>query len=133
MNTGWMVAILLVLQGLDAKGQAQDCENPFDQATMTECAARALQESDARLNHVYWSLTDQVDDEERARLRAAERAWISYRDKQCAFETAGWEGGSAYPMLLAACRDELTRAQADRSKAHPRFDAGQSPIGRRAT
>lgn len=114
IKSGSVVALLLALSVHDAEAQDLNCGNPSDQATMNACADRVLRESDARLNRVYWSLTDKVTDEGRDRLRSAERAWISYRDKQCAFETAGMEGGSAYPMLLAACRDELTRTQADR-------------------
>jgi uncharacterized protein YecT (DUF1311 family) len=44
-----------------------------------------------------------------ARLQEAERAWITYRDKECTFEASGTEGGSVHPMIVSQCRADKAR------------------------
>ncbi|WP_244471548.1 lysozyme inhibitor LprI family protein [Methylobacterium sp. ARG-1] len=44
-------------------------------------------------------------------MRAAQKAWFSYRDATCALETMGREGGSAYPMKVSGCLKGLTDAR----------------------
>ncbi len=43
------------------------------------------------------------------KLRDAQRAWVAFRDKQCAFETASYSTGSIYPLLVTNCLAELTQ------------------------
>ena len=45
-------------------------------------------------------------------LRDAERAWIGFRDAQCAFEYAQWGAGSMRHIAGASCRQELTARRA---------------------
>ena len=44
-------------------------------------------------------------------LLASQRAWISYRDNQCAIEGYAARGGSMEPMLIANCKAKLTAAR----------------------
>lgn len=46
-----------------------------------------LAQADARLNATYKTLIDQLGDQDRATLRAAQRAWIALRDLDC---EVGW-------------------------------------------
>lgn len=41
-------------------------------------------------------------------LRAAQKAWLPYRDATCALETMGLDGGSAYAMAYNGCLNGLT-------------------------
>ena len=81
------------------------------QGDMNICAANDFQKADAELNAVYRDLMSKVSDIGKARLQDALRAWISYRDRQCEFSTAGSVGGSVHSMVLSGCLAELTRAQ----------------------
>jgi uncharacterized protein YecT (DUF1311 family) len=44
----------------------------------------------------------------------ARRAWISYRDKFCAFQSGETVGGSIHPPIETGCLDEKTTAELTR-------------------
>lgn len=43
-------------------------------------------------------------------LTPVQLAWISTRDKTCAFEESLYDGGSIQPMIGSECVDRMTRA-----------------------
>jgi len=96
--------------------QPTDCNNALTQADMNECAARAAHAADAELNRVYPLLLLQMQAEDKQagtktgeqRLKAAQRAWIAYRDAQCALAGYGAIGGSLESTLVAGCLAEMT-------------------------
>jgi uncharacterized protein YecT (DUF1311 family) len=90
-----------------------DCASATTQAAMNTCAAADFARADAALNATYAEVMARLarDEQGRARLVAAERAWLTFRDAQCAFETSRAEGGSIHPMLVAICRAGLTVAR----------------------
>jgi uncharacterized protein YecT (DUF1311 family) len=100
------------LAGADA-ATAQPCTDRPSQGDMSRCAAAAYKRADAELNEAYRKiLTRLVDDAEaKRRLVAAQRAWIAFRDAECAFATAPGADGSVYPYLLTTCLAGLTEAR----------------------
>lgn len=85
------------------------------------CASAALAAADEVLNGVYGKLTDQMkasaDPQDKERLRrlvASERAWIAYRDAECALQGASMLGGSGEPLMVLDCHYGLTRERAKR-------------------
>ncbi len=99
-----------VLLAMPASAQESDCRNAMTQSDMNICANRNYQTADRALNTAYADLLSALNDAGfKAKLRAAQRNWISYRDSVCAFETAGNEGGSIHPLLYASCLTRLTR------------------------
>jgi uncharacterized protein YecT (DUF1311 family) len=118
---------MLVVTGQAAA--AQDCANPQDQSSMNICADRAYKASDAELNAAYKALTESVSAEGREKLQAAQRAWITFRDAQCSFETMGTADGSVHPMVLSGCLDEVTRAQTARLVAQLNCAEGDLSCG----
>ncbi|RIV84785.1 DUF1311 domain-containing protein [Aurantiacibacter xanthus] len=88
---------------------------------MTMCAARDYEEADAALN-AQWSQTadvmrardrdlDRVYDDRPGyfeTLLAAQRAWLTYRDKHCASAGYRYRGGSMEPMIVSGCKTRLT-------------------------
>ena len=70
--------------------------------------------TDAELNAAYREIIGRLagDPEARQRLVAAQRAWIAFRDAECAFATASSADGSIYPTCCTrpAC-DGLTGAR----------------------
>jgi uncharacterized protein YecT (DUF1311 family) len=104
----WFGAVFLV-----QSAAAEDCSNMKTQIETTACANQALQTSEQLLDKVYARLADRVNGrvEASAALTAAEEAWIAFRNAECAFVASNSVGGSAYPMIVAQCRDGLTRAR----------------------
>lgn len=114
-------ALLILVLGpspLFAQGQP-NCEDPQTQTEMTICAGMDYKAADAELNRIYRSvishmkgidadLPPELKGAEKA-LRAAQRAWIPYRDNAC--ESYGFlaRGGSMESMLVGNCLTEVTR------------------------
>jgi len=72
--------------------------------------------ADAELNASYKALLSQLGTPDQQRLRDAQRAWIAFRDKECAFRTQGNQGGSVGAATAADCVGELTRQRAETLK-----------------
>jgi uncharacterized protein YecT (DUF1311 family) len=112
------LAVLLVLAG-PAAAQKLDCSAPVTQADMNDCAARDYQAADERLNDIYdlaVEVARGMDEHSEAgveeTLRAAQRAWIGFRDLACELEGLQAEGGSMQPMLISSCLARLTWVRA---------------------
>jgi uncharacterized protein YecT (DUF1311 family) len=78
------------------------------QAEMNQQALAEYREADQRLNAVYRDLMAKVSPAGQAKLREAQRAWLRFRDLECAFATAGTADGSVHPMILSGCLAGLT-------------------------
>ena len=95
---------------------ASDCSGRSGtQRALEDCAAADHKAADAELNRVYRVVQARLKgDPPAARaLTAAQRAWLGFRDAECAFRT-GSGGGSITAMVQTQCLAELTQA---RSKA----------------
>ena len=112
-----LIASAILLAALPAAAQ-QDCPDD-SQAGLNQCAGDAYKKADAALNAAYKQVMARLKDSEAAAksLVAAQRAWIAYRDAECDFMSSGVEGGSARPMIVAQCLEQLTTRRADDLKA----------------
>jgi len=65
-------------------------------------AQEDFKSADSELNTLYKEITQRLAGDEATLhlLTAAQRAWIAFRDAECAFSASGVEGGSAYPEIL---------------------------------
>ncbi len=112
--------ISFALAGLLLAAQQPNCADPQTQAEMNECAAREAEKADEDLNLIYKTTVEEYQRMDREsestegvkRLRAAQRAWIAFRDAQCA--VAGYDalGGSMESLLVSGCVAELTKQRA---------------------
>jgi len=95
--------------------RADACKSDATQRDLDECAARDFEQADSALNGTYRKIMDRLHDDAEARtlLVAAQKAWLGFRDAECAFDASGTRGGTIHPMLVAGCRAQLTR---DRTK-----------------
>ena len=75
------------------------------------CYAREEAVWDNILNDSYRRLRAKLDDEQQVKLRDMQRAWITSRDKNCAFLYDYFQGSMANPMM-AACTSRATGMQA---------------------
>lgn len=103
---GPLVALFGAVVAMPAAGFAQS------QMELNQQAATTLQDADRQLNAVYTRLRARLGPESRARLQAAEQAWIHFRDRECAFIGAPTSGGSIHGMILAQCQARLTLVRA---------------------
>ncbi|MDO8973469.1 lysozyme inhibitor LprI family protein [Reyranella sp.] len=92
----------VAIQTWTAAGFAQS------QMDLNQQAGTALKDADRQLNAAYTKLRTRLGPESRARLQAAEEAWIRFRDLECAFIGAPTTGGSIHGMIVAQCQARLT-------------------------
>jgi uncharacterized protein YecT (DUF1311 family) len=93
------------------------CKMDGSQLEMNQCALQRHKASDAELNAIYSALMSATSDETskatNQAIRAAQRAWIGFRDSTCDVYKASFEGGSIMPMLHSLCLERLTKDQSE--------------------
>jgi uncharacterized protein YecT (DUF1311 family) len=91
----------------------RDCGQLTVQMDINACASANLQAADTALNKVYQQvMLQQSDAASKDQLKDVERAWIAYRDRECALEVGPREnGGSIWPMEMSNCLEEKTAAR----------------------
>lgn len=93
-----------------ANGDELNCRNwrsranDIGQQGLNQCARRDFAKADALLNKTYREFVGKSDDN----LRKAQRAWLAFRDAECAYQSEGEKGGSLWPLEHADCMTELT-------------------------
>jgi len=97
-----LVVLLAMVVAMPATVLAQS------QMELNQQAGTTLQDADRQLNAAYTKLRTRLGPESRARLQAAEEAWIRFRDRECAFIGAPTAGGSIHGMIVAQCQARLT-------------------------
>ena len=90
-----------------------DCSRLTTQMELDQCAGANDKSADTALNTLYRQLMAQETDAAgKQRLVEAERAWIAYRDKECAYQVGPQQdGGSIWPMEMSNCLEQLTAAR----------------------
>ena len=97
---------LLILAGTAPLAQAQN------QGEMNQQAAASFAKADQQLNALYKKALAGLDEESKAKLKAAQRAWVAFRDAEAEFHMqveAG--GGSMAAMIYEGTRARLTKAR----------------------
>lgn len=123
------MSALILLLVLATVEPAPDCANPQTQTDMTICADRDYRQADAELNIQWKENVAEAKDFDQSRdrandkrpgyydtLLAGQRAWLTFRDQQCAYEGYYARGGSMEPMLIGNCKANLTRARTEQLK-----------------
>jgi uncharacterized protein YecT (DUF1311 family) len=91
-----------------------NCTDPQATPEINYCAEQTYQAADKLLNANYKKLVATLtDNAEKERLVNAQRAWVSFRDKHCEFETYPMRQGTGYSGYLSACLEELTKSRAE--------------------
>ncbi|MBU1377900.1 MAG: DUF1311 domain-containing protein [Alphaproteobacteria bacterium] len=84
--------------------------------------------ADRALNQAYAKAVAEASPDGKIRLRAAQRAWIAFRDLDCAART-GSRGGSFYPAALSLCLEAVTDARTEVLKAEMSCAEGDMSCG----
>lgn len=79
---------------------------------MQPCLSEEIQRQDARLNGAYAGALQILDPATKLKLRAAQRAWIAFRDADCEAVQASYSGAIA-PIMQDTCYLERTSQRAD--------------------
>jgi len=85
------------------------CEGPSAAVDEAECFGIALKKADTELNAYYRRIDAVETGRDRTNLKIAQKLWIQFRDANCKAEYELYEGGSAGPVVEAACREAMTR------------------------
>jgi uncharacterized protein YecT (DUF1311 family) len=112
---------MVLLAALAGQGAAIDCGDAGTQLAINECFYSEFQKADAELNR-QWARTKAVmagydkdapgtepGPTHAQALLASQRAWLAFRDTQCAIEGYAMRGGSGQAMLVNGCKATLTR------------------------
>jgi uncharacterized protein YecT (DUF1311 family) len=95
------------------KKTAQDadpCPEAHTQLDMNVCADAQYRKADAELNRVYQQVVRASGGAD-AKLKAAQLAWLKFRDAECDYESSQYEGGSMKPMIYSFCLRDVTAAR----------------------
>ena len=108
-------SLLLIVNAAARQRQQQrvPCGGEGTQFEANQCAHREYLAADAELNRVYKQLASRLEgEEERAKLKDAETAWIGYRDANCEYEAFFYRGGTMRPLIQSFCLARVTKARA---------------------
>lgn len=114
-----VAVFLLLAAGPVAADEAVNCTDPQTQMDMNICSSEDYKAADSALNAAYRKAmaamkeTDTYLPEDSRgaadALLAAQRAWLTYRDKACASESFLVKGGSMEPMIVSECMTRITK------------------------
>lgn len=105
----WAMIAAAVLTA-QALAQDVDCKHAITQTDMNICADKDYQAADKALNAIYKKVVT-AQEGETAKLKAAQRAWMAFRDAECSFQTAASEGGTIQAMEYSMCLTTLTKTR----------------------
>jgi len=111
-----IAAIALLSCAASASGDiypTQDCNKATNQMDLNQCAEANYEAADRALNDIYGRVME-LQGNQRAKdgLRMSERAWVAFRDRECARQLGPREeGGSIWPMDMSNCLQEKTDAR----------------------
>jgi uncharacterized protein YecT (DUF1311 family) len=94
----------------DSSPDIADCAGTG--AEMAQCAGDASRRTDKRLNEVYQAVLSKIESAKiKARLRDAQRAWISFRDRSCLYENGTQEEvrGTSWSWDQATCETAFAK------------------------
>ena len=109
--------VVLISFGISAQQKKPDPCDKAEQSGVTldlvECSQRKLADADAELNKTYRQLIAKMDNKQwEAKLRAAQQAWIKFRDANCDYESEFSGGGSASTFEYNFCLADMTSVRA---------------------
>jgi uncharacterized protein YecT (DUF1311 family) len=87
---------------------AGNCDQVVENDKLTACLAGEFSRADTLLNKAYNSLRNRLDKNGKDLLKSGQRAWLTYRDKDCELQASAASGGQAYEPMYISCQTEKT-------------------------
>ena len=120
--TRWILLYMMIcsylVPGADLLASSQDCTEAHSTAEMRSCANARYQEADSELNRVYRQLMSGLSLPGREQLKAAQQAWLGFRDKNAAFVAAMAGEGTMVPLVETAELTTVTRQRVEQLKRY---------------
>jgi uncharacterized protein YecT (DUF1311 family) len=85
--------------------------NPISTVAIEVCEGHKQLRLDRQFNKLTAALWPILDATARAEFVSAHRAWLTYRDEECAARARAALGGTAAGPIFAVCETEMTRAR----------------------
>lgn len=113
----FVLIVLFSSFGLIDASLAEDCATPNSTSQNIQCAAKAFEASDLRLNETYnrtlalFSGKNQdqwYPETTKEHLISAEKIWIKYRDENCTAISWNYKSGSIQEEMELLCKRDLT-------------------------
>jgi uncharacterized protein YecT (DUF1311 family) len=129
MRYGVVLLVAAGIPGCALAAEADPCARVTAQQDMNACIGDAVNRADAVLNRVYRQLNDKLDVNGKRNLVAAERAWITFRDRECELRT-GYDtrdlrnNGTIAPYLVGQCKLDLTSRRTEELRTQIRCPGG---------
>ncbi len=124
-----MIHALLLLAAAAPPPAEENCGD-LPQQPMNQCLYRAFQRTDAELNRQWRITSEEMKARDRGidrsydkdagyfdTLLASQRAWLTFREKQCLLESFEMRGGSGAPMMHSLCMARVTRERIQQLKS----------------
>jgi uncharacterized protein YecT (DUF1311 family) len=111
---GFLCPITSLASGGNALAQHMNatdapCQTAGSGAEETQCFISEARVADSELNTVYTQVKKILTPSDQNKLQVAQRLWVKFRDANCTAERGLYDGGSAAPMVYAACVAADTR------------------------
>ena len=104
-----------------------DCASPGNNSQFRACLDQQYRRADAELNQLYQRILKQLNGPEKSNLRSrlvqGQRAWLKYREADCAIEEELLHATRAVLTAVAECEIELNRSRI--RVLRQRFPAGK--------
>jgi uncharacterized protein YecT (DUF1311 family) len=120
------VAVLCITAGITAGLFAQnaapanqadnDCQDAATTSAMRACENTRYDAAQRELNSAYQSLLQHLEYSQKQKLRAAQRAWLHFRDTNAEFQASLAQGGTLAPLIKIGTLTEMTQARASELK-----------------
>ena len=111
MKTIPLLAIGLLVSQLSLTDLHAQSQHEMNQQAYSE-----FEKADKELNQIYAKVQAKLDKEGKEKLKAAQRAWMSFRDAQADLDADLMRGGSAAPMLNAGSKTQTTKKRVEELK-----------------
>lgn len=111
------VGLLITGLLLSANVLADSCDSATSQAALNECYGKEYKKQDDLLNQTYQQAMKLASEEQKPKLKAAQNAWIAFRDADCTFLSSGADGATVAPMVHAMCMADKTRERTELLKS----------------
>jgi uncharacterized protein YecT (DUF1311 family) len=117
-----IIIIILFAVPISAENKKSCFDTAITQLDLNNCSALELKEADDELNQVYKDIVKRNGDDKvfLDRLKAAQRAWLTFRDAEleALFPEANKQSqyGSSYPMCYAKGKATVTKERTQQLK-----------------
>ncbi len=94
-----------------AFSQSAACENAQTTAAMRQCEIARLKRANEAMNDAYRKLAATLDARGRAKLQAAQEAWLGFRSAEAEYQADSARDGTLAPLIEASVQADLTESR----------------------